>query len=131
MSLSVETPTRSDPPHPGRRPHRAVVVGAGVLLVLGLASAVTLPVVLEDRASRAATDLREQLQQVATAQDAWRAAHGDYTTQLADLGLAGRDDDLAIVQADAGSFCVGAYDPGTESAVFYSPARGFSGTTCG
>ncbi|WP_380156677.1 hypothetical protein [Kineococcus sp. R86509] len=131
MSLSVKTPTRPDPPRPGRRPHRAVVVGAGMLIVLGLASAVTLPVVLEDRASSAATDLREQLQQVATAQDAWRAAHGGYTTQLADLGLAERDDDLAIVQADAGSFCVGAYDPGTRSAVFFSPADGFSSAACG
>ena len=131
MSLYVETPTRPDPPTPGRRPHRVVVVGVGVLLVLGLASAVTLPVVLDHRASSAATDLHGQLQEVATAQDAWRAAHGGYTTQLADLGLAERDDDLAIVQADEGSFCVGAYDPGTQSAVFYSPDRGFSSTTCG
>ncbi|WP_328295907.1 hypothetical protein OG218_24970 [Kineococcus sp. NBC_00420] len=130
MSLYVETPTRPDPPYPGRRPHRAAVVGAGVLIVLGLASAVTLPVVLKDRASSAATSLREQLQQVASAQSVWKTAHGSYTTQLSDLRMREPDGDLAIVRADDSGFCAGAFDEETRTALFYSAAAGFSSTAC-
>ena len=130
MSLPVEIPTRPDPPRQGRRPHRAVVVGAGLLTVLGLAGAVTVAVVREDRESTAAGDLRGRLQQVATAQDGWRASHGSYTARLSDLRVSEREEDLAIVRADATGFCVGAYDSGTRTVAFYSPDGGFSATSC-
>lgn len=126
MSLHVEAPTR--PAH--ARPHRAVVVGIGLLTVLGLATVVTLPIVLDDRNASATTSLREQLQRVAAAQDAWRAEHGSYTTQLADLRMTDPDRDLAIVRADSAGFCAGAYDDGTRAVVFYSSGEGFSTTSC-
>lgn len=131
MSTPVETPARPQPgPATPHRPHRAVVVGVGLLTVLGLATAVTLPVVLDDRGTTAATAMRGRLEQVAAAQDAWRTEHGTYTTRLADLGLADREGDVAIVQADEDSFCVGAYDGRTRTSLFYSVPGSLSTGAC-
>jgi hypothetical protein len=107
------------------------VVGVGLLTVFGLATAVTLPVVLDGRESTATAGLRTRLQQVADAQVAWKAEHGAYTTRLADLGPgADGEGELAIVRADDTGFCVGVYDSHADSAIFYSPTTGFSSTSC-
>lgn len=120
MTLNVQTPAHPDPMQTDKRPHRAVVAGVALLTVLGLATAVTLPIILDDRHSSATTTMRAQLTQIAIAQDVWKAEHGTYTTRLDDLRLVESDGDLAIVHADAAGFCVGAYDSGTNSVLFYS-----------
>ena len=131
MTLRVEAPTQPEPVPATKRSRRLVVVGVGVLTALGLGAALTLPVVLDGRHSSATTTMRAQLHDVATAQSAWKADHGTYTTRLEDLGLEQSGGDLAIVSADEGGFCAGAYDPGTRATVFYSPADGFSDEACG
>ena len=115
---------------PAPRPRRGVVALACAATVLALAAAVVAPVVIGEQHADAATSLRTGLQQVATAQAAWKADHGRYTTRLDDLGLAQVPQDVAIVHADAGSFCAGAYDASTRSALFYSSVSGFSTTAC-
>ncbi|WP_432522455.1 hypothetical protein [Kineococcus sp. SYSU DK006] len=112
------------------RPRRAVVALASAATVLALAAAVVAPVVIGGQHADAATSLRTGLQQVATAQAAWKAENGRYTTRLDDLGLAQVPQDVAIVHADATSFCAGAYDASTRSVLFYSSVSGFSTTAC-
>lgn len=113
-----------------RGPRRAVVVAVGGLTALGLAVAVALPVVVDGRRSSAAQDLHADLQRVATAQAAWRDAHGSYSTSLDDLRVPEARTDVAIVSAGPDAFCAGAYDESTRTAMFFSPERGFDGTAC-
>ncbi|WP_432564879.1 hypothetical protein [Kineococcus sp. SYSU DK003] len=127
MSLHAEPRAAQEPP---RRARRAGVVLAGVVTAAGLATAVTLALVLDDRADRAADDLRGRLQLVADAQTSWHAEHGEYSLSLADLGVGESSGDLAIVSAGADAFCAGAYDGRTDTALFFSPAGGFSGEAC-
>lgn len=119
-------------PHdaPPRRPHRLTVAVAGIVTAVGLATAVTLPIVLNDRSSSASDDLRGQLQQIATAQDSWHDQHGTYSTSLEALGVGEPAGDVAIVRADDASFCVGGYDIGTQTSVFYTPSAGFTSNAC-
>ena len=112
------------------RPRRAVVAGAGLLVLVGLAGATGPPRLGGDRDAEAARALRAQVQQVARAQDAWMRAHGTYTTQLGDLGLGEGPGEVAIVRADARSWCAGAYDGRTRTSLFYAVPGGLSATAC-
>ncbi|WP_380175619.1 hypothetical protein ACFEMC_09070 [Kineococcus sp. DHX-1] len=111
-------------------PRRAVVVAVGGVTALGLAVAVALPIVVDGRRSSAAQDLHADLQRVATAQAAWKDAHGSYSTSLHDLRVPAARTDVAIVSAGADAFCAGAYDESTRTAMFFSPQRGFDSTAC-
>ncbi|PRY17921.1 hypothetical protein [Kineococcus rhizosphaerae] len=111
-----------------RRPRRAVALVAVVTTAAALAVAV--PVALADRHEHAADDLRADLQRVATAQASWKAAHGEFSTSLTDLGVDADRDELAIVSAGTRGFCAGAHDDGTGTTVFYSPGAGFSDRSC-
>jgi hypothetical protein len=113
-----------------RRPRRSTVVAAGIATAVGLAAALTLPIVHDERSTSASVDLRGQLQQIADAQDSWHAAHGEYSTSLEALGLGEPAGDVAIVRADDATFCAGGYDSGTRTSVFYTPADGFSSRAC-
>ena len=112
------------------RSSRALVTGAGLAALLGLGVALTLPQVRADREAGGAVAVRAQLQRVVQAQDAWRAEHGTYTTQLTDLGVVGGDSDVAIVRAETDSLCVGAYDGRSRTSLFYSVPGGLSATAC-
>lgn len=105
-------------------------MAVGGLTALGLAVAVALPIVVDDRRSSAAQDLHTDLQRVATAQAAWKDAHGSYSTSLDDLRVPAARTDVAIVSAGADAFCAGAYDESTRTALFYSSADSWSSRPC-
>jgi hypothetical protein len=102
----------------------------GGVTALGLAVAVALPIVIDDRRSSVAQDLHTDLQQVATAQTAWRDAHGSYSTSLHDLRVPTARTDVAIVSAGPDAFCAGAYDDDTRTTLFYSTGTSFSSRPC-
>ncbi|MEZ0492965.1 hypothetical protein AB2L28_12050 [Kineococcus sp. TBRC 1896] len=114
-------------PTPRGRGRRTTVLAAGVAAALALAVAVTL--LLDGRRSSAERDLHEDLQRVATAQVAWKDDHGTYSASLLDLRVSARTD-VAIVSAGPDTFCAGAYDEPTRTALFFSPTRGFGSTAC-
>lgn len=122
---------RVSPAPPARRPHPLVAVVVGGSLLAGVVGSVALPVLLGSRSEDASASLRTQLTAVAHAQDAYRDEHGTYTDALGDLTLPTTGHDVALVRAGADGFCVGAYDDGTGTALFYSPANGFTDTSCG
>ncbi|WP_432511085.1 hypothetical protein [Kineococcus sp. SYSU DK001] len=110
-----------------RRPGRLVALGAGVAAALALLG---VPAALQARAAHADDRLQEQLGRVAAAQAAFADAHGSFSTSLDELGVTGARAELAIVSAGPDAYCVGAYDGATRTALFYSPAGGFSAEAC-
>lgn len=89
------------------------------LLVLSAATTAA-----EAQRSRPAADLRQVVQQVATAEAAYRAAHGRYTASLRELGIERtRSVDVRIVAEGARGFSVVAVGADEECAVFHGSAR--------
>ena len=89
------------------------------LLILALAATPA-----EAQRTRAAADVRQIVQQVATAQAAYRAAHGRYTASLRELGIERtRNVDVRIVAEGARGFSVVAVGADQECAVFHGTAR--------
>jgi hypothetical protein len=84
--------------------------------------AATMPA--EAQRSRPAADVRQVVQQVATAEAAYRAAHGRYTASLRELGIERtRSVDVRIVAEGARGFSVVAVGADEECAVFHGTAR--------
>lgn len=78
----------------------------------------------EAQRSGAAADVRQVVQQVATAEAAYRAAHGRYTASLRELGIERtRSVDVRIVAEGARGFSVVAVGADEECAVFHGTAR--------
>lgn len=78
----------------------------------------------EAQRSRPAADVRQVVQQVATAQTAYRAAHGRYTASLRELGIErARSVDVRIIAEGARGFSVVAVGANEECAVFHGNAR--------
>jgi hypothetical protein len=74
--------------------------------------------------TRAAADVRQVVQQVATAEAAYRAAHGRYTASLRELDIERtRSVDVRIVAEGARGFSVVAVGADEECAVFHGTAR--------
>jgi hypothetical protein len=97
--------------------HRTPVPIALLLLALPATPA-------EAQRSRPATDVRQVVQQVATAEAAYRAAHGRYTASLRELGIERtRSVDVRIVAEGARGFSVVAVGADEECAVFHGTAR--------
>lgn len=89
------------------------------LLVLSAATTAA-----EAQRSRPAADVRQVVQQVATAQTAYRASHGRYTASLRELGIERtRSVDVRIVAEGARGFSVVAVGADEECAVFHGSAR--------
>lgn len=89
------------------------------LLILALAATPA-----EAQRTRAAVDVRQIVQQVATAEAAYRAAHGRYTASLRELGIERmRSVDVRIVAEGARGFSVVAIGADEECAVFHGTAR--------
>jgi hypothetical protein len=77
----------------------------------------------EAQRSRPAGDVRQVVQQVATAEAAYRATHGRYTASLRELGIERtRSVDVRIVAEGARGFSVVAVGPDHECAVFHGSA---------
>jgi hypothetical protein len=84
--------------------------------------AATMPA--EAQRGRPAADVRQVVQQVATAEAAYRAAHGRYTASLRELGIERtRSVDVRIVAEGARGFSVVAVGADEECAVFHGSAR--------
>jgi hypothetical protein len=78
----------------------------------------------EAQRSRPAAAVRQVVQQVATAESAYRAAHGRYTASLRELGIERtRSVDVRIVAEGARGFSVVAAGADEECAVFHGTAR--------
>lgn len=78
----------------------------------------------EAQRSRPAADVRQAVQQVATAQAVYRAAHGRYTASLRELGIERtRSVDVRIVAEGARGFSIVAVGAEEECAVFHGSAR--------
>jgi hypothetical protein len=78
----------------------------------------------EAQRSRPPADVRQVVQQVATAQAAYRAAHGRYTASLRELEIERtRGLDVRIVAEGARGFSVVAVGLDEECAVFHGTAR--------
>lgn len=75
-------------------------------------------------AQRSRPNIRQVVQQVATAEAAYRAAHGRYTASLRELGIERtRSVDVRIVAEGARGFSVVAVGADEECAVFHGTAR--------
>ncbi|WP_432540378.1 hypothetical protein [Kineococcus sp. SYSU DK002] len=110
-----------------RRPRRVAALGAGLAAVLAL---LAVPAARDARADHATDRLREQLGRVVAAEAAFAEAHGSFSASLDELGVTGARAELAIVSAGPDGYCAGAYDGRTRTALFYSPAGGFSPRAC-
>lgn len=78
----------------------------------------------EAQRSRPVADVRQVVQLVATAQAAYRTAHGRYTASLRELGIERtRSVDVRIVAEGARGFSVVAVGADEECAVFHGTAR--------
>ncbi len=74
--------------------------------------------------AEAQRDVRQIVQQVATAEAAYRATHGRYTASLRELGIERmRSVDVRIVAEGARGFSVVAIGADEECAVFHGTAR--------
>jgi hypothetical protein len=78
----------------------------------------------EAQPSQPVADVRRIVQHIATAQTAYRAAHGRYTASLRELGIERtRSVDVRIVAEGARGFSIVAVGANEECAVFHGAAR--------
>jgi hypothetical protein len=124
-SVTSLSPARSrctlladSPPLAPELPMHAILVPIA-LLTFALAATPA-----EAQRSRPVPDVRQVVQQVATAQATYRAAHGRYTASLRELGIERtRSVDVRIIAEGARGFSVVAIGADEECAAFHGTAR--------
>ncbi|MEW1957542.1 hypothetical protein [Kineococcus sp. NPDC059986] len=112
-----------------RRSGAGRLVALGVLVALGLAGWQAYPTVHAKAVDWAHEQVTDDLTDVAAAQTQYHGLYGRYTQDLTALTLASGVDDVQVVSAEAGSFCLRG-SPVVGPQVWFTPATGQTSTPC-
>jgi len=108
----------------------ALGIAGAAFALLGIIAAVAIPVFLNERASAADAQVKQDLRAVATAQENVWMATGAYTLDPMALGVPEPESDIVIASADTQGFCLAGRGSEQGNVWFYSPDTGVTRTPC-